>query len=223
MPLVRYAGGVFDLDATLGFALTAFSTLVAIVDPVGNVGPFLGVTSSMSSDERRRTAARACLLALGVLVVFTAGGQQIFSFFEISMPAFQIAGGVLLFLVAIDMLRAHPRDTKGTHEEREESRDDVAIVPLGIPLIAGPGAIASVILLASRAATPWAQASLYLVIALTIGTTYLVFRVAERLARALGRTGVNVVTRLFGLLLAAIAAQFVLDGILSAVGTQPPS
>lgn len=218
---MRYAGAVPDVDATLGFALTAFSTLVAIVDPVGNVGPFLGVTASMSADERRRTAARACWLAFGVLLAFTAGGQHIFGFFGISMPAFQIAGGVLLFLVAVDMLRAHPRDTKGTREEHEESRDDVAIMPLGVPLIAGPGAIASVILLASRAPTAWAQASLYLVVGLTIGITYLVFRVAERLAQALGRTGVNVVTRLFGLLLAAIAAQFVLDGVLAATGSAP--
>jgi len=212
-----------DLHATFGFALTAFSTLIAIVDPIGNIGPFLGVTAEMPAVERRRTAARACLLALGVLSLFAAGGEHIFAFFGISMPAFQIAGGVLLFLVAIDMLRAHPRDTKGTREEREESRDDVAIVPLGIPLIAGPGAIASVVLLSTRAPDLWARVGLYVVLALTIALTYLVFRLAERLAQALGRTGVNVVTRLFGLLLAAVAAQFVLEGVQAAMGSQPPS
>ncbi|HJL02212.1 MAG TPA: MarC family protein [Polyangiaceae bacterium LLY-WYZ-15_(1-7)] len=204
------------LDSTLAFALTGFSTLFAIVDPVGNVGPFLGVTADMAPAERKRTAARACLLALGVLAAFTAGGRHIFAFFGISMPAFQIAGGLLLFLVALEMLRAHPRDSKGTTEEREERRDDVAIMPLGIPLIAGPGAIASVILLASRAETTFELLSVYGVVLVTVLATYLVFRVADRLARVLGRTGVNVVTRLFGLLLAAIAVQFVLDGGLTA-------
>jgi multiple antibiotic resistance protein len=200
------------IEGALPFALTAFTTLFAIVDPVGNVGPFLGVTHGHTSGERASIAGKACGVALGVLVAFTAGGTHIFRFFGISMPAFQIAGGVLLFLVALEMLRASPRRSKGTREEQSEQRDEVAIVPLGIPLIAGPGAIASVILLSSRAADLAQRAAVYVVIALVVGLTYAVFRASDRLAKLLGRTGINVVTRLFGLLLAAIAVQFVLDG-----------
>lgn len=200
------------LEGALPFALTAFTTLFAIVDPVGNVGPFLGVTHQHDSHERANIAAKSCAVALGVLLAFTAGGGHIFRFFGISMPAFQIAGGALLFLVALEMLRASPRRSKGTREEQSEQRDDVAIVPLGIPLIAGPGAIASVVVLSSRAEDLAQRISVYLAVALVVALTYVVFRLSDRLAKLLGRTGINIVTRLFGLLLAAIAVQFVIDG-----------
>ena len=127
-----------------------------------------------------------------------------------------VAGGLPGTLPTPGSCRS-PRRSKGTREEQNEQRDDVAIVPLGIPLIAGPGAIASVILLSSRAEDLAQRVAVYVVVALVVGLTYLFFRLSDRLAKLLGRTGINVVTRLFGLLLAAIAVQFVIDGAREAV------
>lgn len=215
------------MDGLLRFALVAFGTVFAIVDPLGLVPPFLAITPGETVARRRGIAKRACLIGAVVLVAFGLAGSLIFRFFGITLHAFRIAGGVLLFLVALDMLRARHSGTKTTPEEEAEgaAKEDVAVIPLGIPLLAGPGAIASVMMLTGRAGTTAEHAVVYGAILLTVAIAYTALRAAEPVSRVLGKTGLNVLTRLMGLILAAIAVQFVIDGLtaaLPAVGAAAP-
>ncbi|SLN16265.1 hypothetical protein ROA7450_00420 [Roseovarius albus] len=169
----------------------------------------------MSPQKRRAIAFRACFTGAVLLIVFAAFGEAVLGFIGISMPAFRIAGGILLFLTALDMLfeRRTKRREDRIEEDDEDETDDPSIFPLAIPLISGPGSIATVILLAGE--NPGAQ-GLATVIAVMLGVIAIVlmlFLSAGMLERALGRTGTNVITRLLGMLLAALAVQFVLDGL----------
>jgi multiple antibiotic resistance protein len=198
----------------MDFALiaTSFVTLFVIVDPIGLTPIAAALTHGMPAAEQRKIARRAVLVAFGILVAFTVFGDAILQFAGISMPAFRMAGGILLFITALDML--FERRTKRRQDSSdEESVEDPSVFPMAIPLIAGPGSIASVILIS-------AQIPGILGIVLTIGVAaavllivYVLFSIAPLLQRALGKTGVNVTTRLFGMLLAALAVQFVMEGI----------
>jgi len=197
------------------FLITAFVTLFVIIDPVGMTPLFVALTQGMTPRRRRAIALRACVTSVLILTLFAAFGEAVLGFVGISMPAFRIAGGILLFLTALDMLferRTKRRQTR-VEEEEEDDSDDPSIFPLAIPLIAGPGSIASVILLTGQqpglAGLAWVVGVMTVVIALVL----LLFLAAGILERALGRTGINVVTRLLGMLLAALAVQFVLDGL----------
>lgn len=191
---------------------TSFVTLFVIVDPIGLTPIAAALTQGMPAQEQRKIALRSVMVAFGILVAFTVFGDAILRFAGISMPAFRMAGGILLFITALDML--FERRTKRRQDSSdEEDFDDPSVFPLGIPLIAGPGSIATVILLS-------AQIPGILGIAMTIGVTaavliivYALFAIAPLLQRALGKTGVNVTTRLFGMLLAALSVQFVMEGI----------
>ena len=194
------------------FLITAFVTLLVIIDPIGLTPMFVAMTQGMSPAHRRTIALRACLTGTGVLMVFAAFGESVLGFIGISMHAFRIAGGILLFLTALDMLFER-RSKRRESRNEEEEHPDPSVFPLAIPLIAGPGAIASVILLAGQqpgwAGWAWIVAVLMAVIVLV----YLMFLTAGLFERALGKTGINVITRLLGMLLAALAVQFVLDGL----------
>ena len=197
------------------FLITAFVTLFVIIDPIGLAPLFVALTQGMSPQKRRTIAIRACLTGALLLIVFAAFGEAVLSFIGISMPAFRIAGGILLFLTALDMLfeRRTKRREDRIEEEDDDEADDPSVFPLAIPLISGPGAIATVILLAGE--NPGVQ-GLVTVIAVMLSVVAIVmvfFLGAGVLERALGRTGTNVVTRLLGMLLAALAVQFVLDGL----------
>jgi len=199
------------------FGLTAFSSLVAIVDPVAALPAFLSLTAGEHETKRASIALRASITTVVVLSTFAVGGQVIFRFFGISMPAFKIAGGILLFTIALEMLRAKPSKTRTTAAETEEGaqREDVGVVPVGIPLLSGPGAIASVTLLSERASNFRFRAGLFAAI-LALGVLiWLTLRSGALIARVLGRTGINLIARIMGLLLAAIAAQLVLDGLVA--------
>lgn len=198
------------------FFLVSFPAIFTIVNPLGAVGPFLGMTGRDSQDKRHSTAYRACVLATGVLFACATVGGFIFQFFGITLPALKIAGGCLLFIVGMDMINARESGTKGTDEEREEGalKEDIAIFPLGIPLLSGPGAMVSVFILVERAKTPMEYALIYFSILLTMVLSFLVLRQASRLARFFGATGINVMSRIMGLVLAAIAVQFILNGLL---------
>lgn len=196
--------------------LTAFATLFVIVDPVGTTPLFIALTSGQGSAHRRRIALRSIGVAAAVLLLFGLAGEAALRFVGISMPAFRIAGGLLLFLTAIDMLfeTRTARREKRVEDEKAGPEDDPSVFPLAIPLIAGPGAIAAVILLSGRAGSdPQAIAAVAgagaAVLALQLG----LFLAGGQIERALGRSGVMVVTRLMGMLLAALAVQFVLDGL----------
>ncbi|APR84808.1 multiple antibiotic resistance (MarC)-related protein [Minicystis rosea] len=202
------------MSAGLSFFTVCFPSLFSIVDPIGVVPIYLALVGAEAHSEQRRTAIRASSMALVVLLVFAATGTAIFHFFGITIPAFKVAGGILMFSMALEMLRAKTSPVKSTPEETNEARqkDDVAIIPIGVPLVAGPGAIATVIMWSSRAHRASEKVALFISVALVTGITFLTLLFAGRVVRIFGRTGINVVSRIMGLILAATAAQFVIDG-----------
>ncbi|MBT8418419.1 MAG: MarC family protein [Silicimonas sp.] len=192
--------------------VTAFVTLFVIIDPIGLVPVFAALTQGQSVQKRRQIALRACLIAIGLLTVFGLLGDSVLSFVGISMPAFRIAGGVLLFLTALDML--FERRGKRREGQTQPNEEDPSVFPLAIPLIAGPGAIATMILLAGQEGADWSWIlAVHVVMAAVILLTFLMFLTAAPMERLLGPVGINVVTRLLGMLLAALSVQFVLDGL----------
>lgn len=196
----------------LTFYVTAFVTLFVVIDPVGLAPLFVAITQGMDSAARRTIALRACLIGIGLLLLFGLFGEAVLGFAGISMAAFRIAGGILLFLTALDML--FERRSQRREDQTSEHRDDPSVFPLGTPLIAGPGAMATMILLTGETGGDWLATALIMgVMVAVIGLALILFLSAGLLERALGRTGTNVVSRLLGMLLAALSVQFVLDGL----------
>lgn len=193
------------------FLITAFVTMFVVIDPMGMAPLFVALTQGMTRARRRAIAVRSCVTGFLVLLAFAAFGEKLLGFVGISMPAFRVAGGILLFITALDML--FERRTKRREDTSEDHGDDPSIFPLAIPLIAGPGAIASVILLTGQKP---GLAGLGIVAGITLAVLLVVFALflaSGLLERALGKTGITVVTRLLGMLLAALSVQFVLDGL----------
>ena len=201
------------------FFLVAFPAIFTIVNPLGAVGPFMAMSGRDTADKRKSTAKRACILAAVVLCTCAAVGGLIFQFFGITLPALKVAGGSLLFLVGLDMVNARESGSKATNEERQEGalKEDIAIFPLGIPLLSGPGSIVTVFILVDRAKTVVDHLTIYLSIVLTMTISLVALNQSSRVARLLGATGINVLSRLMGLILAAIAVQFILNGLLEAL------
>lgn len=202
-------------QSALGFTLLAFGSIFSIVDPFSALPVFLALTAHHSPQSRQRVALRAALTCLMVLGVFATIGSALFSFFGITIPAFRIAGGILLFGVALEMLHAKVSTTKTTPEEAEDAaaRDDVGIIPVGIPLLSGPGAIASVMMLSEKASGAIERTAVYVAIAMVSGSAFLLLRFAGTTLRLIGTAGMNLIARIMGLILAAIAVQFILDGV----------
>ena len=202
------------MSGGLSFFTVCFPSMFSIVDPIGVVPVFLALAGGEDRREQRRTAARATLTATLVLSLFAASGTAIFHFFGITIPAFKVAGGILLFTMALEMMRAKTSGVKSTPEETSDAhgKDDVAIIPVGIPLLSGPGAIATVIVWSSRAHGAAEMLALYVSIGLVALITLVTLLFAGRVVRVFGKTGINVVSRIMGLILAATAAQFVIDG-----------
>lgn len=201
------------------FLITAFVTMFVVIDPIGLAPLFVALTRGMSAPARRRIAYRATIIAVCILLAFAAFGEPLLAFIGISMPAFRVAGGILLFLTALDML--FERRTKRREDQKtEDDHNDPSVFPLAIPLIAGPGAIASVILLMGQ--RPGLEGAVMVLgsTAFVMFIVVLFFLASGLIERALGKTGITVVTRLLGMLLAALSVQFVLDG-LSAFGFGP--
>jgi multiple antibiotic resistance protein len=196
-------------------ALRAFLTLFVVVDPVGIAPVFLGLAGARPPDEQRRIALRAVLVAGGVLFGFALGGAWLLEQLAISMNAFRVAGGILLFRIAVGMVLAAPHERETAEEEEEaRSRADVSVFPLAIPLIAGPGAMASMMILVGQAgANVRRVAVVFSMAAAVLLLTWIALRLASPLGRLLRRTGVNVVTRVLGVLLSALAVQYVADGV----------
>jgi multiple antibiotic resistance protein len=198
----------------IAFFTVCFPSIFSIVDPIGVVPIFLALAGHEPQAAQRRTAARASLTALIVLSVFAASGTAIFHFFGITIPAFKLAGGILLFSMALEMMRAKTSPVKSTPEEESDARaqDDVAVIPIGIPLLSGPGAIATAIMWSSRAKEAGEKVALFGSLALVTAITLVTLLFAGRVVRIFGKTGIHVVSRIMGLILAATAAQFVIDG-----------
>lgn len=203
------------------FLINAFATLFVTIDPVGLAPMFLAVTAGAKTAERRRIAVRATIVSLTILMIFVVGGNRLLSVLGISVPAFQISGGLLLLLIATEMIFGWRQQRKSEAAEKLANDDgatghhehDVSVFPLAIPLIAGPASISAVILLASQAPDGIAYAGLIAVIVGIIGSCFVAFLLADRIDRLLGATVQLVLTRLLGVLLAALAVQFVGDGI----------
>jgi multiple antibiotic resistance protein len=198
-------------------AFSSFVTLFVTIDPPGLAPLFLALTAGMSRSERLQVANRATVTAFAVLVLFAVAGLGILSVFGITIHAFRIAGGVLLFFIAFEMIFEKRQDRK--EKSAEIARGDhirrIAIFPLAIPLIAGPGAISATILLSGTYSDVLERLVLIAIVAVNIAVAWLVFVAAERLDHLLGATGRTVLTRLLGLILAALAVQFVADGVLA--------
>jgi multiple antibiotic resistance protein len=196
--------------------LNALGTLLVTIDPPGLAPLFLGLTPGMSRAERREVALRASLTAFGVLVAFALLGTAILSVFGISIAAFRIAGGLLLFFIAFEMIFERRQQRHEKSAERAVTRDlirNIAVFPLAIPLMAGPGAISATIILSGQLASITGIAALVSIIFLCCVACYLVYLAAERIDRWLGETGRIILTRLLGVILSALAVQFVADGV----------
>ncbi len=190
--------------------ITAFVTLFVIIDPIGLTPIFVALTPGATNAQRRAIALRSCGIAFGILALFAFFGEAVLGFIGISMPAFRIAGGALLFLTALDML--FERRTK-RREDRVEDLPDPSVFPMAIPLIAGPGSIATVILLSGQMSGIQGTALVLGVALIVLCVVLAFFFAAGLLERALGKIGINVVTRLLGMLLAALSVQFILEGL----------
>lgn len=196
------------------YMITAFVTLLVVIDPVAIAPIFLALTPGMDAKHRARIALRAVLVAGLVLAIFAFFGKAVLGFIGISMPAFRVAGGILLFLTAMDML--FERRTKRREDSSEveiELHNDPSVFPMAIPLIAGPGAIASVILLVGEKPGGEGLVSILGITAVILLIMYIMLRLSSVLERAMGKVAINVVTRVLGMLLAALSVQFVLDGL----------
>jgi len=200
---------------TLEFALMGAGALFAIVNPLAAVPTFFAMTPANTEAERLRMARRASVTASGVLILFSLMGTRLFGIFGITLAAFQMAGGLLLLLVSLDSLRAKRSAVHETEEEKREGleKDDISITPLAIPMLSGPGAITTAILLESKAKTLAQDAVLYLLFVLMGFACYFTLRFSIKKARQINPIAMNITTRLMGLILAATAMQFMLDGI----------
>ncbi|HVG21042.1 MAG TPA: MarC family protein [Blastocatellia bacterium] len=201
-------------SALVRFSLLALSSIFFLVDPFAALPTFLAVTEGEDASKRVRTARRASMTAWVVLTLFAFIGQYIFRVFGITLPAFEIAGGVILLLIGLDMLEAKRSPTQETRKDAEAaaSKEDAGIVPMGIPMLAGPGSITTVMVLVGQVQTPWQMLAILLAITVTAAICFLVLGSADRVARALGQTGIRILVRVMGLLLVALAVQYFVNG-----------
>lgn len=203
---------------SLDFFINAFTTLFVTIDPIGLVPIFLAMTTGMAAKDRRAIAYRASAIAFAILVVFIVAGNAALDVLGISIPAFRIAGGMLLFWTAFEMVFEKRQQRKSQTAEKavgEENHADLAVFPLAIPLISGPGSISASMLLATKAPDWIAVAGLIAIIVVLIVLVLIAFLLASAIDRHMGPTVQTVLTRLLGVLLAALAVQFVAEGVLS--------
>lgn len=198
------------------FTISAFVTFLTIIDPVGLAPVFVGLTSHLSNTQRRSIIARATVISAIIIAFFAIVGRILLERLGISLYAFNIAGGILLFMVAIDMLFGRPSGARETKEEEEEAmtREDISVFPLAIPLIAGPGTIATTILYVGQAATqPILLLAVTFAIVSALALAWAAMRGSSWIIQRVGRTGIMVFSRILGILLAALAIQFMLNGV----------
>src|SRR6516164_4152188 len=201
----------------LDFGITAFVSILFLVDPPGTVPAYMALTAPYSPEKRRRTALVASVVATLTLAGFAAVGNIVFRVLGLTLPAFQIAGGLILFLVALDMIRAQRSTQEGPGEFEESAEaDDVAIAPLAIPMLAGPAALSTVTIVMSQARNVVESTLVFVAILLTGVVCFITLRLAEPLQKRLGKTGIRILSRILGLVLAGIAVQFVLNGLAAA-------
>ncbi|AEU34951.1 MarC family protein [Granulicella mallensis] len=217
---------LFEGSAYVRFSLLALSSIFFLVDPFAALPTFLAVTADQDAAKRARTARKASLTAFVILTAFGIAGTYIFRIFGITLPAFEISGGIILLLIGLDMLEAKRSPTQESPGETQaaSSKEEVGIVPLGIPMLAGPGAITSVMVLVGQARTYWQMIAIFGAISFTAVICYWVLSSADRVARILGDTGIRILVRIMGLLLVALAVQYFVNGFVDlGVLTKPSS
>ncbi|MBI2682521.1 MAG: NAAT family transporter [Acidobacteriales bacterium] len=199
----------------LQFSVVALSSIFFLVDPFAAVPSFLAMTATDTPQQRRRTAKRAALTCFFVLSGFAAMGGFVFKLFGLTLPALEIGGGIILLLVGLEMLQAKRSATQESKPETDEGeqKEDPGILPLGVPMLAGPGAISTVMVLMGPHFIVWRAAPVFLAITVTCLLSYLVLAAADRVRKVLGETGIRIMMRLMGLLLTAIAVQFMINGL----------
>ena len=199
------------------FSLLALSSIFFLVDPFAAIPSFLAITESAEPRRRKRMARKAAITCFIVLTSFALGGQLIFRMFGITLPAFEVAGGLILLLIGLDMLQAKRSPTQEASGDTEEAaaKEDAGIVPLGIPMLAGPGAISSVMVLVGQVPHlwQWQMGAILGAIAVTALVSYWVLAGAGRVRRVMGETGIRILVRIMGLLLVALAMQFFVNGL----------
>ncbi len=199
------------------FSLLALSSIFFLVDPFAAIPSFLAITGRADPERRKRMARKGAITCFIVLTSFAVAGQLIFRMFGITLPAFEIAGGLILLLIGLDMLEARRSPTQETHGDTVEgaAKEDAGIVPLGIPMLAGPGAISSVMVLVGQVPTLWGwqMGAILGSIAVTTAVTYFVLAAASRVRQVMGETGIRILVRIMGLLLVALAMQYFVNGI----------
>lgn len=199
------------------FSLLALSSIFFLVDPFAAIPSFLAITENADAVRRKRMARKGAITCFIVLTSFAVAGQLIFRMFGITLPAFEIAGGLILMLIGLDMLQAKRSPTQEAHGDKEEAtaKEDAGIVPLGIPMLAGPGAISSVMVLVGQVPTLWGwqMGAILGSITVTSVVTYFVLAAASRVRQVMGETGIRILVRIMGLLLVALAMQYFVNGI----------
>ena len=199
------------------FASSAFVLLLVVIDPIGLAALFLVLTASETEADRKKTAIKGVFVAGIILVVFTLAGDALLRYLNISTASFSIAGGILLFLLAIDMILVRQSGLRSTTiREQEEAihKTDISVFPLAIPMIAGPGALTTLLLLAGRQVLRPETAVILMILLIVLLLTLCMLLLASRISRLLGETGTNVITRILGIILTALAVQYIINGLL---------
>jgi multiple antibiotic resistance protein len=204
-----------DINLDLEFFILCFSSLFALINPIGNVPIFITLTENYNQKERNKIALKAIIFSFFVLIMFAQIGDLIFSFYGITIHAFRIAGGILLFKISLDMVESKRSRTKTTPSEMEEAeeKNEVAYTPIGIPLIAGPGSIASIMILSSEAKNFLDKTTLFATLAIVLIITYIIFKLSKLLSNYFGKSGLRIMQRIMGLILLVISIEFILKGI----------
>lgn len=197
------------------FFILCFSSLFALINPIGLVPIFLSITENYNRKERDIIAIKAVIFSFFILIVFSFIGEFIFSFYNITIDGFRIAGGILLLKISLDMLESKRSRTRTTPVEQKEAeqKDEIAYTPLGIPLIAGPGAIASIMILSSETNNYIDKITLLISLSLVLFMTFFIFKISKILSKNFGKSGLRIMQRIMGLILMTISIEFILKGI----------
>lgn len=201
------------MTETFAFGLLAFTSLFTLINPLGTMPVFMAMTSELSVDERNRTARKASVVAFFTIIAFALTGQLLFNFFGISVNSFRVVGGVIFFIMGMDMLQARLSQVKIRDNEVKSYVSDISITPLAIPMICGPGAITSVIVLMEDANTLPKKLVLFASVFLIILLTWVILYSSSKLIKLLGQTGINVMMRIMGLIVMVIAVEFFFSGL----------
>ncbi len=203
------------MDIDLKFFILCFSSLFALINPIGIVPIFISITEEYTDQEKNKIAFKAVIFAFFILIIFSLIGELIFTFYGITIDAFRVAGGIVLFKISLDMIESKRSRTRTTpmEEKEAEEKNEIAYNPLGVPLIAGPGSIASVMILSSESSEFIQRISLFFALGLVLLITLLIFKLSKYLSKTFGRSGLRIMQRVMGLILMVISIEFIFKGV----------